>query len=499
MANISSNDCSFSTVQYRRLSDSQCEKLYHACLKVLERTGVRVFEQEALDLLKKAGAHISDGNRVRIPNGLVEKAFSTVPKRVTLYDRHGQPAIPIEDHRSFFGTGSDCLHIIDHRTGERRDSVLQDIIEGMTLVDALPNLDFAMCMFLPSDVPAAVLDRYEMEVMLNYTAKPIIFVTTEFSGCIDAVEMAEAVVGGPDALRLKPITAPYINVTTGLIHNEEAVQKLLYMAGKGLPATYIPSTQGGATAPVTPAGALVVAQTGVLTGLVLSQLKREGAPFIMPGWGGNMLDMKTTVQPYADPDKRTLVLDYGHYLQLPMFALAGCSESKVVDQQAAAEAAMTLMSDVLAGGHLIHDLGYLESGLTGSLAQLAICNEIVGWLEHLTHNIEISDETLALDLIDEIGPDGYYLECDHTFEHFRERWYPTIFERDNYEGWLAKGGQTLGERAAAYVEGILSEHQPVPLPDDVAEALRAITRRAEEQAGVEPADFTPNSESNRQG
>ncbi len=479
MSRIRSNDYSFGSAHFQRMTDQQSQKIYWACLQVLERTGVRVYEQEALDLLKKAGASITDGNRVRIPSGLVEKALSTAPKRVTLYNRHGEPVMPVEGYRSFFGTGSDCLNIIDHRTNERRLATLQDIKDGMTVCDALPNIDFVMCMFLPSDVKQAVLDRYEMEVMLNYTTKPIIFVTTEFSGCVDAVEMAEIVAGGAEALRQRPFVAPYINVTTGMIHNEEAVQKLLYMAGKGLPATYIPSTQGGATAPVTPAGAMVVAQTGVLAGLVMSQLKREGTPFIMPGWGGNMLDMRTTVQPYADPDKRAMVLDYGHWLGLPMFALAGVSESKVVDQQAAAEAAMTLMTDVLAGGNIVHDLGYLESGLTGSIVQLTITNEILNWLTHFVKGVDTSDEALCLDLIDEIGPDGFYLDSDHTYEHFRERWYPELFERNNYDGWLASGGQTLAERAAAKVEKILADHKPEPLPDDIAQKVHAVVERAE--------------------
>lgn len=481
MSTFCSNDTAFGSAHFRRLSDSQCQRIYWACLKVLERTGVRIYSQEALDLLKKAGASISDGNRVRIPSGLVEKALSTAPGRVTLYNRHGEPVMPVEGYRSFFGTGSDCLNIIDHRTGRRRPAVLQDIVDGITVADALPNIDFVMCMFLPSDVKQEVLDRYEMEVMLNYTTKPIIFVTTEFSGCVDAVEMAEAVVGGPEALRRRPMVAPYINVTTGLVHNEEAVQKLLYMAEKGLPATYIPSTQGGATAPVTPAGAMVVAQTGVLAGLVMSQLKREGTPFIMPGWGGNMLDMRSTIQPYADPDKRAMVLDYGHFLGLPMFALAGVSDAKVVDQQAAAEAAMTLLTDVLAGGNIVHDLGYLESGLTGSLVQLTICDEILNWIAHFVKGVDVSDEALCLDLIDEIGPDGFYLDHDHTFEHFRERWYPDLFERDNYDGWLAKGGQTLAERATAKVNQILAGHRPEPLPPEVAQQVRAIVERAEQQ------------------
>jgi trimethylamine---corrinoid protein Co-methyltransferase len=477
-----SNYLSFNTTQFRRLSDAQAQRLYWACLEVLERTGVRLYDEDALDLLKRAGVAASDGNLVRIPHGLVEKALTTAPKRISLYDRGGRRVMPVEGYRSFFGPGSDCLHIIDHRNSERRDAVLQDIVDAMTVADALPNVDFVMGMFLPGDVPQPVVDRYQMAAMLNHTTKPVFFVTTDFPGCLDAVEMAEAVAGGAEALRRRPMAACYINVTTGLIHNREALQKLLYLSGKGLPLAYVPSTQGGVTAPVTPAAALVVSQAGALVGLVLSQLNREGAPFIMPGWGGNMLDMRSTVQPYADPDKRALAPDFVHYLGLPMFALAGCSEAKVVDQQAAAEAALTLMTDVLCGANIVHDLGYLESGLTGSLVQLAICDEILSWLSHFVSEVDVGDEALALDLIDQVGPDGIFLESDHTFRHFRERWYPSLFERDNYEGWQARGAKTLAERAADRVAEILAEHQAEPLPEDITRRIQAIVERAEASA-----------------
>ena len=484
MANIRVNDRSFGSVQYGRLSPEQCEKLHNASLTILERTGVRLYYQEAIDLLKKAGAFVSEGNRVRIPSGLVEKALSTAPKRVTLYDRHGQPAIYLEGHRCYYGPGSDCLNISDHRTGERRQPVVQDIVEGITVCDALPNVDFVMSMFLPSDVDAMVSDRYQMEAMLNHTTKPIVYVTNEFSGCVDAVEMAEAVVGGAEALRQKPLAACYINVTTGLRHNEEALQKLLFLSDKGLPLLYIPVIIGGISGPVTTAGNMALVNAGVLAGLVLSQLKREGAPFITSGWGGEGLDMQTMVSPYCPPDSKGVAHALAHYYNLPMFSLGGCSESKLVDQQAAAEAALTLMTETLGGGNLIHDLGYLESGLCGSLVQLVICNEIVSWMEHLMAPVEINDETLALDLIDEIGPDGQFLDTEHTMAHFREKWYPGVFERGNYDQWQAAGGKSLGERAAERVEEILAEHKPEPLPDDAVRAIRAIVRRAEEREGT---------------
>ncbi|MGA9349335.1 MAG: trimethylamine methyltransferase family protein [Anaerolineae bacterium] len=487
MANIRSNDVSFGSPQFQLLSPQQCEKLHNASLEILERTGVRLFEPEAVELLRKAGAFVSEGNRVRIPAGLVERAFSTVPKRVVLCNRHGERVIFLEDHRCFYGPGSDCLHIIDHRTWERRRPVLQDVVEGVTVCDALPHIDFAMSMFLPSDVNQVIADRYQMEAMLSYTIKPIVFVTYDFSGCVDAIEMAEAVVGGSEALRQNPLVACYINVTTGLLHNQEALQKLLYLAGKGLPLLYVPVASGGMTGPVTPAGSMALVNAGVLAGLVLSQLKREGAPFIVPGWGGEGLDMRTMVGPYCHPDARGMAQELAHYYNLPFFGLAGASEAKLVDGQAGAEAALTMMVDTLAGANLIHDLGYLESGLTFSLAQLVICDEIVSWLKHFMAGVEINDETLALDLIDQVGPDGQYLDAEHTRDHFRQRWYPRVFERNSYSNWRAKGGKSLAERAAERVEEILAEHQPEPLPDDVAQTIKAIVRRAEERVEVRRA------------
>ncbi len=481
MTNIPTVSAAGNGVSFQRLSEAQNKRLLSACLEILERTGVRLYDQEALDLLKKAGVPASDGNRVRIPPRLVETALASAPQKVTLFDRQGHPVMPVEGRRAFFGPGSDCPNVIDHRTGERRKALLQDVREGMIVADALANIHFAMCMFLPGDAPQEVADRYQMEAMLNHTTKPIIYVTTEFSGCLDVVAMAEAVVGGPEALREKPLAAYYINVTTGLRHNREALQKLLYLSGKGLPAIYVPSAQGGVTAPVTVAGALAVSQAGGLVGLLLAQLKREGAPVILPGWGGNMLDMRTTVQPYADPDKRNTAADLVHFLGLPMFALAGCSDSKSVDQQAGIEAALTLLTDSLSGANIIHDLGYLESGLTGSLAQLVICDEILSWLGHYVTPIVVDAETLGLDLIDEIGPDGQFLDSDHTFDHFRERWYPSLFDRDNYEAWQAGGSKTLGERAAERVEKILADHRPEPLPEDLRRAIHSLLRKAEMQ------------------
>jgi trimethylamine--corrinoid protein Co-methyltransferase len=479
MSILSINGRNVAGALFERLSTEQVRRLHNASLEILMRTGVRLYYAEAVDLLKKAGAFVSEGNRVRIPVGLVEKAFTTVPKRVTLYDRNGKPAIFAEESCCYYGPGSDCLHIVDHRTGARRDPVLNDVVQAMQVCHGLPQVDFVMSMFLPVDVNPLVSDRYQMEVMLNTTTKPIIYVTNEFSGTVDSVEMAEIVAGGAETLRQRPNIANYINVTTGLRHNEEALQKLLFLAEKGLPALYIPVVLGGASGPITQPGAVAMVYAGVLAGLVLSQLKREGAPYIVPGWGGAALDMKILISPYCTPNSGSTAQALAHAYRLPMFGLAGCSDSKVVDQQAAAEAALTLMSETLGGANLIHDLGYLESGLSGSLAQLAICDEIVSWIQACLAPTVIDAETVPLDLIDAIGPDGQWLGADHTRRHMREQWYPTLFDRGNFDQWQARGGQTLGERAADRVTKLLAAYKLEPLPEPVRQAVHAVVERAE--------------------
>jgi trimethylamine--corrinoid protein Co-methyltransferase len=356
--------------------------------------------------------------------------------------------------------------------------VLDDVRDGMTLIDALPNIDFAMSMFLPADVDQAMTDRRQMAVMLRHTTKPLVCVTYDLEATLDVIAMAEAVAGGPEALRVRPTLAFYVNVARALVQNGDSLRKLMALASRGLPATWIPVTSGGTTGPVTTAGNVAITMAGVLAGLVLAQLVREGAPFILPGFAGHGLDMRTMVLAYSDPDQRIVAPALAHHLGLPMFGIGGCSDSKVPDQQAAAEAALTMLSDALAGAHLVHDCGYLESGMTGSLAQLVICDEIAGWIRHALAPVVVDDETLALDLIDALGPDGSFLETDHTVRHFRDRWYPGLFDRATHSAWEKRGGRTLLERASARVDEILAAHKPTPLPDAVSSEIDEILTRA---------------------
>jgi trimethylamine--corrinoid protein Co-methyltransferase len=196
----------------------------------------------------------------------------------------------LEGRKSYFGTGSDCLNIIDHRDGKRRPAVLSDVEEGIRACDALSNIDFVMSMFLPSDRHPNIYDRYQMEAMLNNTTKPVVFTPPDLAGCQDTVEMAEIVAGGEEALRLNPFVCAYINFSSYILHNPEALQRLLFMAGKGLPFIYVSSIAlRGAMTPVTVAGHLALRNASQLAGLLLAQLKREGTPVISFRTGGEGL------------------------------------------------------------------------------------------------------------------------------------------------------------------------------------------------------------------
>jgi trimethylamine--corrinoid protein Co-methyltransferase len=478
MADDSIGDPVFGNVRFQRFSRDQCRRIHEASLEILMKIGVRLFDQEAIEILKKAGAHISKGNHVRIPSETVERALNTVPKKITLYDQRGKPAMILKGKHSYYGPGSDCLNIMDHRTGQRRPAVLKDVTEGIRLCDRLQNVDFVMSMFHPSDVNPLKSDRYQMEVIINNTIKPVVFVTHDLAGCIDAVKMAEAVAGREELLSEKPFLACYINVTTALRHNAEALQKLLYLAERRLPMTYIPVTSAGVTGPVTTAGTLSLNNAGMLVGLVLSQQKLEGSPFIAPGMGVGAMDMKAMTHPYFDPNFRCLATAMAHFYKLPSFGIGGITDSPKLDHQAAAEASISLFYETLAGANLIHDLGFMEQGMTGSFVQLVMCNEIIEFLKHFMAPIETDDENLALDLIEETGIDGQFLECDHTYKHFRKLWNPELFIRDNYDHWQGNGGSDLVQRATEKIEQLLTEYESKSLPERITREIKTIVDRS---------------------
>ena len=223
------NSVAFRSPQFSVLSETQLQDIHLAALEVLRRTGIRFHHQEALDLLKDAGAFVSDGNLVKFPACIVEDAVASVPGRVVMCDRDGAPAMYLEGTKVYFGTGSDCINFLDPETGEHRKFTQTDIINGYRLCDALPNLHFVMSIGIPSDVDPQLTYDVQMALMLEHTVKPIVFVTNDRASCQRAIDMAAAVAGSYEALREQQHILLYSEPSSPLQQSQTAVDKLLLM------------------------------------------------------------------------------------------------------------------------------------------------------------------------------------------------------------------------------------------------------------------------------
>ena len=477
---INSNQAIQSTPGMQVLGDDQKQHVHQATMELLRRTGVRVVAPEVRELLNRAGCWL-DGDRVRIPPHLIEWAIRVAPSRVVMCDRNGDAAMHLEGRKGYYGTGSDTPFVLDAFTGERRQAVLGDVGNVARLVDALPNIDFLMCMGISSDVTDAISDLYHFREMVSNTVKPLVYTAWSRQNLESIIEMAEAVAGGAEALRRSPFCALYTEPISPLTHAQESCEKLLYIAGKGLPVVYTPGMLVGGTAPVTVAGALLQANAEQLSGLLICQLTREGAPMV--GAGGILfMDMSHGCISYAAPEfmlAMTAFSEMCHYYGLPIFSFAGCSDAKEFDQQAAAEGALSMLTTALGGGNLIHDVGYIESGLTASYQMLVSMDEVAGLVKRFMQGIEITEETLGLEEIDAVGPGGHFVDRDHTLRHFRHNWFPRLLDRTTRSEWEAGGQLTLGDRAAARAREILAGHRPAPLAEGTATQLDAVIQRAE--------------------
>lgn len=465
----------------RIISKDQVQDIHLATLEVLERTGVRVMQEEALHLLREAGALV-DGDLVKIPAFMVEDSLRVTPPQVVLANRKGERCMFLGSNRSYFGTGSDTPIVLDPYTYEHRKAVKEDIAKAAILCDHLPNIDFVMSMGLPSDVPAAVQDRHEFHAMLSNTKKPILFTAWDKNGLSDIIRMAGIAVGGEDNLRRNPFIALYNEPISPLQHTNDSLDKLLLSVEKGIPVIYAPGILGGAAGPVTIAGTVVVANAELLSGIVIAQLKQKGAALIYGG-GNTIMDMLATTSAYASPEhllNQCVMAEMARFYKLPIWGTGGCTDACALDEQAAFEAASTLLLPTLGGVNLIHDVGFMGHGMIASWELILLCNEMIGFVDRIARGVRVDNESLAVDVIDKVGPGGNFLIDDHTLNNFREEiWQPRLLSRDSFDDWLDKGKITQRTRLNQEVKRILKEHSPEPLPTENAKEIGYVLEQAE--------------------
>ncbi|RME62156.1 MAG: trimethylamine methyltransferase, partial [Caldilineae bacterium] len=450
-----------------------------ASLQILARTGVRVLEPQARLLLKEAGASVED-ELVRIPEELVSWALEQTPNQVALYSRGGKEvAAPLYGRNVNFGPGSDCPNFLDPRQG-RRPFTAADVAACVRLCDALPQIAFTMSMGIPSDVDAALQYRHQYALMLTNSTKPSVFVANDRADCEAIVEMAAAVAGGLENLQAHPTLLLYSEPTSPLVHSQTATEKLLFMAEHRLPVVHSPAPMMGGTAPVTLAGGMALGNAEVLSSIVIHQLRQAGAPFVY-GTGLHHLDMRTTISVYGAPEfqlARGMVADMARFYNLPSWGYASCSDSHIMDEQAAADASYQVRDALMMGVNLVHDVGYLEAGLTTSPELIVLTAELIEEHRRFMEGVDLSDEALALEVIHQVGPGGDFLTTDHTLAHYKSFWYPTLFERRRHDYWEASGGTSLARRLKERTISLMQDHQPERLPASVEGEIERILHPA---------------------
>ena len=469
----------FNSTPLEYLSEDQMGAIHAAALDILQDCGTMIHHQKSLALLHQAGARVKDDNHVFIPSGLVEAAIRSAPSRVTIYDRNGTVAMCLEGRNVYYGTGSDCPYLLDSFSGERREFLSADVEDAVRLVDALPNIDFTMSNGLAPDFPAELQYQYKYAIMIRNSTKPQVITAADKKCLNDIADIAAAAVGGREELSRKPIFVLYDEPTSPLVHINEVMEKLMFMAEHNLPTNYSPGIMAGGTSPVTMAGAIAQANAEILAGLVIHQLTNAGAPFIF-GAGMSPMDMQSMQPTYSAPEAMMTqagLCQIGRCLyELPTWGFGGCSASKLADEQAVNEAATYLMMAGWAGTNLVHDVGYLEFGLTYSFDLLVMCNEFIGQVRRMMEGITVDKENLAVECVKRVGPGGHFLGDVHTLNHFRENWQPDLTDRRTYQDWQSRGAKSMGQLAKEKIKELKKSHQPQPLSPEVEAQIDKILK-----------------------
>jgi trimethylamine--corrinoid protein Co-methyltransferase len=481
---IHSNYVEAQNVSLRVLNEEQIQEILRAALEILEKTGCDVLHEGGRKLLKQAGALVRD-ERVKVPAHIVEAAIRSTPKGFVAYDREGRRALEIEGRKSYYGTSTASPRTRDAFSREIRETRVADIAWGARVADALPNIDWVMPMGSSQDVPGLAADACEFEAVVTNTTKPIVFIGYSARGSERVYEMAAEVAGGLDALREKPFLISYPEPITPLVYPDEVVDRILLSADLFMPQLPGPTVQFGATGPVTLAGAIAQVVAESLMGLVLAQLRQPGTPVVL---GANLavFDMATTMLTTGSPEMSLALAGQAEVAQalgLPTWGLAGSTDSKVLDAQAGLESGFSVLAQGLAGLNLIHDVGYMDSGMICSTEMLVLGNEAIGMAKRFTRGIAVNPETLARELVAKVGPGGHFLQEDHTVRHFRqELWRPSLLARQEYSIWQADGAKDMERRIGEKLEAIRDEHEVAPLADNVVAALARLRREAVEEA-----------------
>jgi len=471
------------------LSQAFMERIVDEALTLLERHGVMVENAEAVKLLGAAGAEVDrDGQRTRLSRKLVEKCLASTPPAAALYDRSGAKAFTVGGDEVHFDPGSAAVTMLDHDTQSERKAATPDLVAFYKLVETLDNFHFQSTGLIASDVPAPVSDAYRLYLGLCLSEKPFVTGTFRVEGFAPMRDMLAAVRGGEDELRRKPLAIFDACPSPPLKWSNLTTQSLIDAARAGLPSELISMGMTGATSPATIAGTLVQHVAENLSGLVICQLAKTGAPVIFGG-SPSSFDMRKGTTPMGAIETMMIDAAYaqiGKLLKLPTHAYMGLSDAKVNDPQAGYETALGAVLGAMAGVNVISGPGMLDFESCQSLEKLVIDDGICAMVYRLLAGIAQRDDPIALGTFEGFTAGMSFLSHPHTRKWYRkEHIGGGLADRDPFDAWVAAGRTSIVDKAHTDVARRLGAYAAPPLDGAVRKELDRIMAAYARAAGVD--------------
>ncbi len=476
---------------YPVLSKDDVSQIRAAAIEGLERIGVKIGTTQGRKLLKKAGATVDErAEIVKIPRSLTEEILAKPHVPVTMHARDPkQTAVLDFSHVHLCNNGTGPL-TLDFETGKRRPSTAKDLADSARVSNALENHHVFWPMCNSNDAPPEVRLYVDLQISFENTPKHILYASGANSEeARRLIAMGAAVAGGAEELRKRPIMSSVQTTIAPLQLDGPMMDGAFTFGAAGVPVAIFTMPTPGATGPVTLAGSVTVAAMEFLSGLVLCRLANRNAPVIW-GCGVTPLDMKTTTRAGGAPEHGltgVAITQLAHDFGCPSLTGGFDTTASVPGTQSSIEGFPQGLSVVLGGADLIVGLGLLEDAKTLSLVKLVIDNEEVAMIKRLADGIVVSDETIALDLIEKVGIGGMFLAEKHTMKHLREEQYlPSLIDRRSADLWERDGRKSLEDRARTKVRQALAQPVPCPLDPAVVRKLGAMVDEASKAEITEP-------------
>ena len=469
-------------IRFQILSATDLQRIHEATLHVLEKVGIQVDSHACRKLLEDHGGDADDKSKiVKIPPHLVKEALSKKKTSFTLAARNPKYDVELDGSHSYMTANGNGAVTVDFETGKRRPSTKDDVARTSRIIDYLSNVHVQWPMVSSMDQHPSVVHLHDLDASVNNTEKHVMYETgVTLPEAKYLTEMGYLAAGGEKEFRRRPINSCLQCTFAPLQLDAGVMDASLYFAGAGVPLVFFGMPQPGATGPVTLVGSLVVGNAEVLSALTITQLHAPGSAVIY-GMGNAPLDMRTTVRAGGSPEhalSSAMATELAHWYGLPS-CVGVSATAKQPGDQAVLEYFTGCVGPLLAGADLMCGVGLLEDSATLYMEQIVIDDEIVGAIARLIRGEWADEDTLALDVIEKVGPGKNFLAQRHTLQHLKtDHFMPNLIDRRSFDAWSADGSKTLVGRARERTKWILENHHVPPLEDRVQKGLNAVMERA---------------------